>query len=143
MPLITRPENEEETPVDYAPVQTGTNLGTVLSEIAPLPYRKDWKKTQFCEYGMLRMARNDRYKLVKRNGGLGVDQLFDLEKDPRETINLFNHQDYQSVINSLDKEINDFFHKYEDEQNSGLNILNLQQHNWTEAWRFRRFRESL
>lgn len=142
MPMIRSGEQEEASD-DYAPVQTGTNLGTDLSRQTPTPYRQNWKKTQFGEYGMIRMARNDRYKLVKRNGSLGVDQLFDLKKDPRETINLINHPDYQSIISNLSGEIDAYFNKYEDKTNSGLNVLNLQQHNWTEAWRFRRFREEL
>lgn len=141
-PLVQKDCSESDAE-EYSPIQAGTNLGTPLSMITPAPYRRDWKKIQFGEYGMLRMARNDRFKLVKRNGGQGCDQLFDLLNDPRENINLFVHPDYQDVVNELSKAINEYFGMYQDEINSGLNVLSLPQHNYTEAWRFRRFKEPL
>ena len=59
-----------------------------------------WREVQFGEYGTVRMARTERYKLVQRHPS-GPDELFDLETDPRECRNLIDSSSHQVVRSEL------------------------------------------
>jgi arylsulfatase A-like enzyme len=100
------------------------------------------KKIQFGEYGPLRMARTDRYKLLIRYpndpddaAGNIILQFFDLKTDPREEVDLSGDVEKQEIIAELAREINRFFGRYEESGKSGLLGRQLPQHNFTEAWR--------
>ncbi len=94
----------------------------------------DWRTIQFGEYGALRTARTERFKLLLRNG-FGDDELFDLAADPRETLNLCRHPDYKQIVEELTAQISAYFERYEEPQARGTLAADLPQTNFTEAWR--------
>jgi choline-sulfatase len=94
----------------------------------------DWRNVQFCEYGDLRMVRTETHKLVRRYPD-GPCELFDLQQDPRETVNLFHEPEMQPLVERLTAQVDEYFSRYEDPVKTGLNVKNLPRHNSTEAWR--------
>ena len=64
-----------------------------------------------------------------------LQDLFDLEKDPRETTDLFNDEYLQPVIDRLTAEMDEFYNTYADAVKNGLNVKNLPRHNTSESWR--------
>lgn len=85
----------------------------------------DWRRTMICEFGNARMARNDRYKLIKRYPYAGVcfpDELYDLKEDPRETRNCHDKPALKPVIEQLSAELDTFFAKYTVPGHSGLDL---------------------
>ena len=109
----------------------GQSLVPLLTQKKALP---EWRDEQFGEYGNLRMVRTWRYKLVCRYPA-GPCELFDLQHDPRETVNRFHEPAYRPVVDDLMARIQRHFTRYEDPVKSGLNVRNLPRHNFTEAWR--------
>jgi len=105
-----------------------------------LPLLKDptqnisWRGIQFGEYGPLRMARTEKFKLILRNPN-GPHGLFDLKADPREMTNLFGLPKYEEICRQLIDEIDQYFCTYEDPKNSGLLGADLPRCNNSEAWR--------
>lgn len=84
-----------------------------------------WRQTMICEYGNARMARTDRYKLIRRYpyGGIKFDdELYDLLEDPRETKNVHDDPSRKDVIQNLSGEIDQFFAKYTVPGHSGLDL---------------------
>lgn len=129
-----------QTLIDYADLSLpkpdinqypGRSFLPLLDNSAPIP---DWRTVQFGEYGNLRMIRTERHKLIRRYPD-GPCELFDLQNNPRETINLFADPDKQSLIEQLTAQIDRYFGAYEDPVKSGLNVKELPRHNFTEAWR--------
>ena len=94
----------------------------------------DWRMTRFGEYGDMRMARGRRFKLLRFQRGEG-DLLFDLRRDPGETVNLHGEGEYAAVVKRLSDEMDRYFARYEDADKSGLHVRELPRHNLTEAWR--------
>ncbi len=104
---------------------------------------EDWNDTRFGEYGDLRMVRTPQYKLVRRYPD-GPDDLFDLEADPEETVNVIDWTDLADVRAGLEGDLDAFYAQYEDPEKSGLKVKELPRHNCTqrpgqkasaEAWR--------
>ena len=96
--------------------------------------RGDWPRIVFGEYGDLRMARTERFKLIVRFGR-GDDELFDLADDPRETCNLATSQTYRAVLDDLRASLTSYFQRWEDPAVSGLRVRELPRHNIEEDWR--------
>lgn len=95
----------------------------------------DWRDTRFGEYGDLRMIRMPRYKLVRRYPH-GPDDLFDLQADPSETVNLADCPENAPLQHALETELDAFYTQHDDPAKSGLRIKSLRQHNErSEAWR--------
>lgn len=65
------------------------------------------------EYGPNRMIRGTRYKLIKRYP-YGPNELYDLEKDPRERVNLLLEKgvDSETLEKNLNYELEQWFLKY-------------------------------
>lgn len=85
----------------------------------------DWRETMISEYGNARMARNGRYKLIKRYPFAEVtflDELYDLQEDPRETVNRHDDPALQPVVAKLSAEIDQFFARYTVPGHSGLDL---------------------
>ncbi len=125
-----------ETLLDYAGVQPerqhsypSNSFKPLLTEGRALP---DWKDTQICEYGNVRMARNRTHKLVRRAPN-GPDHLFDLQADPREVANILATN--PELAADLQARIDGFFSEYEQPDKSGLQVRTLPRHNYNEAWR--------
>jgi len=86
---------------------------------------QDWRQTIISEYGNARMARTGRYKLVRRypyDGVRFLDELYDLQKDPRETVNRFPDPSLAKVVHELTDELDRFFAKYTVPGHSGLDL---------------------
>jgi len=84
-----------------------------------------WRQTQFSEYGNARMARTERYKLIRRYPYAGVtfpDELYDLQQDPRETMNRHDDPALKPVIARLAAELDAFFAQYTVPGHSGLDL---------------------
>lgn len=94
----------------------------------------DWKTEQYGEYGDLRMIRTRTHKLVRRHPD-GPGEFFDLQADPRETVNLFSDPLQQALIQGLTKRLVAFFSQHEEPTHSGLRVRELPKHNPVEAWR--------
>ncbi|MBO4392592.1 MAG: sulfatase-like hydrolase/transferase [Clostridia bacterium] len=63
------------------------------------------------EYGPVRMIRSRRYKYV-HEGILGKHQLYDMQADPEENINLFGNPAYADIQKSLADELEKTFSEY-------------------------------
>ena len=109
----------------------GHSFSSALTHTAPL---ESWKEEQIGEYGDVRMIRDTRYKLVRRYPN-GPNELFDLQKDPREMVNGFDDPENQAIIEDLTQKLDAFFEKYADPVKNGLNVKNLPLHNGRESWR--------
>lgn len=84
-----------------------------------------WRQTLICEYGNARMARSGRYKLIERYPYRGVsfpNELYDLDQDPRETVNRYDDVALQSVVQDLSAELRRFFARYTVPGHSGLEL---------------------
>jgi len=109
----------------------GRSFLPMLENSGSLP---NWRNEQFGEYGNLRMVRTETHKLVRRYPD-GPCELFDLQADPRETVNLFDDLVHQSLVKRLTARIDDYFGACQDPVKSGLRVRELPRHNRSEAWR--------
>jgi arylsulfatase A-like enzyme len=73
----------------------------LLATGKPLPKKEAWPATVFAQCGDTAMAREDRYKLVERQGGKGPGEIYDLSADPREKVNQFDNPQFASVRQTL------------------------------------------
>ncbi len=93
-----------------------------------------WENRTIIEYGNVRAIRDARYKLVQRRDGY-PNLLHDLERDPRETVNLYRDSPYQGIVKRLTGALESFFAQYEVAERSGMRGDDLPIHNRNEAWR--------
>lgn len=93
-----------------------------------------WRDVQFGEYGTVRMARTRRHKLVQRHPS-GPHELFDLEVDPRESVNFIQNSSHQTAASEISRLMERYFLRYSRPGKSGTLGATLPQHNLTEAWR--------
>ena len=85
----------------------------------------DWRKAQISEYGNARMIRTDHYKLILRYPYAGVtfpNELYDLQADPRETVNHYEDKPLAGVVKDLTGQVNEFFGKYSLPEHDGLHL---------------------
>ncbi|MEI6243654.1 MAG: sulfatase-like hydrolase/transferase [Acidobacteriota bacterium] len=85
----------------------------------------DWRDAHICEYGNARMIRTPDYKLILRypfNGVADPHELYDLRRDPRETVNRYADASLAATVSQLTGRINAFFAKYEVAEHSGLSM---------------------
>lgn len=95
----------------------------------------DWRETRYGEYGDLRMIRTPRYKLVRRYPH-GPDDLFDLENDPDESVNIAGMRAHAGTQKELLEELEAFYACHDDPTKTGLRVKELRQRNpGIEAWR--------
>jgi choline-sulfatase len=79
----------------------------------------DW----FCEYGNARMIRRGRYKLIVRYAPHSGDELYDLERDPRETRNRIEQKSLAPVIAELRAALDAYFTRYSQPGRRGTDPL--------------------
>jgi len=77
-----------------------------------LPKKEPWRNLVFGLYRNTEMARDNRYKLVLRDGGKGQGELYDLVSDPREKANHYANPQYVSVRERLAAELAAWRKKY-------------------------------
>ncbi|TVQ24290.1 MAG: hypothetical protein EA383_11555 [Spirochaetaceae bacterium] len=93
-----------------------------------------WKEFQAGEYGDLRMIRSRTHKLIRRHGR-GNDELYDLDRDPREQDNVLERAENAGIVQILDQALEQAFACAADSPQSGLRVAELRSHNEVEAWR--------
>lgn len=97
----------------------------------------NWRKTIISEYGNARMARNERFKLIRRRpfGGVGFpDELYDLQTDPRETVNCYDQPAHQDTIRDLSVALDRYFSNYTVSGHSGWELENQSECNSGTPW---------
>ena len=93
-----------------------------------------WRDVYFGEYGSVRAIRDRRHKLLLRHAG-GPNLLHDMREDPRETVNLYEAPGCQAHVARLERQLEDFFERYQSAAHTGLLGDALPVHNRHEAWR--------
>ncbi len=84
-----------------------------------------WRDSIICEYGNARMIRTHRYKLILRypyDWVQAPNELYDLQSDPHERVNVYNKAQHAELIKDLSRKINAFFKVYTVPGNSGLEL---------------------
>lgn len=90
------------------PVPDGHLCGRSYLPVAQhkkLPKKQPWRKFVCAHTGNTDMAREERYKLVLRDGGKGPCELYDLTNDRVENVNLYDSPEYLDVKTRLTAEI--------------------------------------
>lgn len=78
-------------------------LRSALNE--PYPKKHRWHNQAFGEFLDAGMACDGRYKLVRRNGGQGPNELYDLVNDARERTNQYDNPQFVTVRDELAGEL--------------------------------------
>ncbi len=78
----------------------------------PLANKQSWPATVFGHFRNTGMARDNRFKLVLRNGGDGPSELYDLRGDPREQVNQYENPEFVTVRDRLRRELDAWRKKY-------------------------------
>jgi arylsulfatase A-like enzyme len=86
---------------DFAPILRGETLA--------------WDNIVFYEMETCRAIRTDRWKLVKRHPS-GPHELYDMQADPRERVNLFGQPGTDETRTNLERQLTDFFDQHADPQ---------------------------
>jgi arylsulfatase A-like enzyme len=97
----------------------------------------NWRDYQICEHSYSRMIRTDQVKLIRREPSKVAhypDELYDLEKDPREMHNVITDSAYQGIITQLDQILESHFRKYSDPEKAGTNMETILHHNERDPW---------
>jgi arylsulfatase A-like enzyme len=131
-PLFIRYPDGVERKVDREHLVLNVDLAPTLLDMAGLPVPaymqgksfkdilqgkkvSDWRKSfyyHYYEYPAVHSVkrhyglRTSRYKLIHFYYDIDCWELYDLEADPQEVNNVYNHPDYQKVRDDLTKELN-------------------------------------
>jgi choline-sulfatase len=95
------PQRPKSPGRDFSPMLRGNELA--------------WDDAVFYEMETCRAVRTDRWKLVARHPG-GPHELYDLQTDPRERVNLFGQPGMDERRIELQKRLDEFFDQYADPQ---------------------------
>ena len=77
-----------------------------------LPKKQRWRTTVYGHFQNTDMAREDGYKVVIRDGGKGLNELYDIPADRVEKVNQYNNAQYVDVKNRLTAQITAWKQKY-------------------------------
>jgi hypothetical protein len=86
-----------------------------------------WRDAQFCEYGNAHMIRTQQHKLICRYPCAGRqwnDAFYDLESDPRETINRLDDPALARIIRDMRRRLDAYFDQYTIPGRSGKDVMN-------------------
>jgi len=127
------------TLLDISNSDTPDDLNSPGRSFLPLLNAEDikWRQYQFCEYGNARMIRDTKSKLILRYegpNGLFSNEFYDLENDPRERVNQIENKDYNHIVLSLTKILNNYFKEYETAEFCGKFINQQQKCNPGQPW---------
>lgn len=98
----------------------------------------DWRRYRFTEHGNARQVNDGRYKLVRRYPPLDPrfgDELYNLEADPRESINLMEDPAYSEIAAELHTALDRHFEAFEVPERSGRTVIDQPPCNGMEPWR--------
>ena len=76
--------------------------------------RIDWNDTIFFEFATVRAIETPNWKYVRRLPATDPRELYDLEADAGETINLISSPAHAGIIATLDKRLTAYFNQYAD-----------------------------
>ena len=76
------------------------------------PKKQPWRTTVCAHLGDTDMAREERYKVVLRDGGKGPNELYDYTSDRAEKVNQYDNAEYTDVKTRLTAEIARWKGKY-------------------------------
>ncbi len=96
-----------------------------------------WRQYRFTEHGNARQINDGRHKLVRRYPPLDPrfgDELYDLEADPRETVNLVDSPDYREIGAELGAALDRHFERFEVPEHSGSTVIDQPPCNGIEPW---------
>ena len=85
----------------FAPALKGINMS-------------EWEEDVFFEQEETRGIRTNDFSYWKRISGLGDPELYDMQKDPGQTLNVYGNPDYANVVEELDQKLTEFFAQYAD-----------------------------
>jgi len=71
-----------------------------------------WNNAVFMDQEATRVIRTDQYSYWKRSKGTGKHELYDIQKDPMQEINLYGNPDCAEAISELGRRLNQFFDTY-------------------------------
>jgi arylsulfatase A-like enzyme len=77
-----------------------------------MPKKQPWRTTVCANLRNTDMAREERFKVVLRDGGKGPNELYDLTSDRVERVNQYQAPEYTDVKNRLSAEITKWKGKY-------------------------------
>jgi arylsulfatase A-like enzyme len=84
----------------------------LLATGKPLPKKERWRTAVFGHYQNTDMARVERYKVVVRDDGKGLGELYDLRADPVESANQYENQQFLSVRDNLTAQLTAWKERY-------------------------------
>jgi arylsulfatase A-like enzyme len=68
-----------------------------------------WGDAVYMDQEATRVIRTDQYSYWKRLKGTGKNELYDIQKDPKQEIDLYGNPDYAEVASELDRRLTEFF----------------------------------
>ena len=71
-----------------------------------------WTGVVFAHLRNTDMARDNRFKLVMRNGGQGPNELYDLRADVKEKVNQYSNPQFLTARDRLQKELTEWKQRY-------------------------------
>lgn len=125
--------------IDYAPTMlelAGIDIPTDIQGKSLLPLLKQepviWRDAlyyHYYEYPSIHMVkrhygiRTDRYKLIHFYHDVDEWELYDLKVDPKETVNLISHANYQSIKEELLTRLDELREQYQDSDTLTQSLL--------------------
>ncbi len=76
-----------------------------VAEQKKLPKKQPWRKIVCAHTQNTDMSREENYKIVLRDGGKGSNELYNVNTDPGEKVNLIDSAEYLDVKNRLTAEL--------------------------------------
>lgn len=121
------------------PVRATAEVGSPGKSWLPLMRGEPaaWRDYQVCEHSYSRMIRKDGLKLIRRYPSKVAefeDELYDMNEDPRECVNVLGNGKYSAAVSELDIILNGHFQKYADPEMEGINMETIRRHNHRDPW---------
>ena len=71
-----------------------------------------WSDAVYLDQEATRVIRTNQYSYWKRMEGTGKNELYDMQKDPKQKNNLYGNPDHAEVVSELDRRLTQFFDTY-------------------------------
>jgi len=71
-----------------------------------------WSDAVYMDQEATRVIRTNQYSYWKRLKGTGKNELYDIQKDPKQENNLYGNPDYAEAVSELDRRLTQFFNTY-------------------------------